>query len=124
MTQNLTLYLEPGYWSHVGSRPTQIFAGGQVTVNFGTVIENAKGGKAGDIIFGNAADNSIWGFGGQRHHLRPRRQRDWSLYSLEYQMREGSDLSSGQLAALTATVGVDTAALVSLIGQVESGALF
>ncbi|HYD61853.1 MAG TPA: DUF4214 domain-containing protein [Noviherbaspirillum sp.] len=64
LSQNVALYLEPGYWGYIGSKATQIYAGGQVTVNFGTVIENAKGGKAGDIIVGNSADNQIWGGGG------------------------------------------------------------
>lgn len=64
LLQSLYLHLDSGYWSHIGSRATQIYGGGQVTINFGTVIENVKGGKAGDSIFGNAADNWISGGAG------------------------------------------------------------
>lgn len=63
-TQSLTLYLEPGYWGYIGSKSSLISAPGQITVNFGTVIENARGGSANDYIAGNAAANRIFGLGG------------------------------------------------------------
>lgn len=61
LSQGLYLHLDPGYWSYIGAKTTQIYGGGQVTINFGTEIENVRGGKAGDIIFGNSSDNHIWG---------------------------------------------------------------
>ncbi len=64
LSQSVSLYLEPGYWSHIGSKATQIYAGGQITINFGTVIENAKGGKGDDFIVGNDANNHIWAMSG------------------------------------------------------------
>jgi Ca2+-binding RTX toxin-like protein len=64
LTQALTLYMEPGYWGYIGSKAALISAPAQVTVNFGTVIENAKGGAGDDIIVGNSAANRIYGQGG------------------------------------------------------------
>lgn len=56
-----TLYLEPGYWGYLGSQAATITAAGQVSVNFGTEIENLLGGNAGDRLFGNAGSNLIDG---------------------------------------------------------------
>jgi hypothetical protein len=63
-SQGVTLYLEPGYWSYMGSKGSLISSSGQVTVNFGTVIENAKGGTGNDTIIGNGADNHLYGYAG------------------------------------------------------------
>ncbi|MFL6671664.1 MAG: DUF4214 domain-containing protein [Massilia sp.] len=64
LAQDLTLYLAPGYWSHVGAKAATITAAGQVTVNFGTVIENALGGAGADLIVGNDVANDIDGGAG------------------------------------------------------------
>ncbi|RZI41331.1 DUF4214 domain-containing protein [Herbaspirillum sp. HC18] len=64
LKQAITLYLEPGYWGYIGSKSSLISSAGQITVNFGTVIENAKGGSADDFIVGNDADNCIYGLAG------------------------------------------------------------
>jgi Ca2+-binding RTX toxin-like protein len=64
LSQNVTLYLEPGYWGFVGSKATTITSPGQVTVNFGTVIENLIGGKGNDTLFGNSANNKVDGLDG------------------------------------------------------------
>lgn len=64
IAQAITLYLEPGYWGHIGSQSSLISSAGQITVNFGTMIEQAKGGSGGDTITGNDADNHLWGLGG------------------------------------------------------------
>jgi serralysin len=61
ISQAVTLYLEPGYWGYVGSKAATITAAGQVTVNFGSVIENLVGGSGSDCLFGNAAANNISG---------------------------------------------------------------
>ncbi len=60
-TQDLTLFLEAGYWSDVGAKASTITARGQITIDFGTVIENAVGGAGNDLIIGNAVANSISG---------------------------------------------------------------
>ena len=64
LAQPITLYLEPGYWGYIGSKSTLISDPGQVTVNFGSVIENATGGSAADTITGNTADNRLYGLAG------------------------------------------------------------
>jgi Ca2+-binding RTX toxin-like protein len=61
---NLTLYLEPGYWSHAGNKDNLITAPGQYTINFGTQIEHAVGGTGDDRIIGNALDNQLTGGAG------------------------------------------------------------
>ncbi|WP_136418452.1 DUF4214 domain-containing protein [Herbaspirillum sp. ST 5-3] len=64
IAQPITLYLEPGYWGYIGSKASLISSAGQITVNFGTVIEDAKGGSGNDIIIGNSIGNHLWGSGG------------------------------------------------------------
>ena len=63
-TQDLTLSLEAGYWSHVGTKAATITARGQITIDIGSVIENAIGGAGNDRITGNAVANSIAGGAG------------------------------------------------------------
>ena len=63
-TLPVTLYLEPGYWGYVGSKASTITSAGQVTVNFGTVIEDLKGGAGADKLVGNSANNAITGGAG------------------------------------------------------------
>ncbi len=63
--QPVTLYLEPGYWSYFGAaKAATITSAGQITVNFGSVIENAIGTGNADSIFGNSVSNSIAGGAG------------------------------------------------------------
>ncbi|NEX60114.1 M57 family metalloprotease [Noviherbaspirillum galbum] len=64
LTQPLTLYLTPGYWGYIGAKSDLMSSPGQVTVNFGTLIEDAAGGAGNDTITGNAADNTLSGNGG------------------------------------------------------------
>lgn len=64
LTQALTLYLEPGYWGYIGSKASTISSAGQITINFGTVIETTKGGSGDDTITGNSPDNRIYGQAG------------------------------------------------------------
>ena len=64
-TQKVTIYLEPGYWGFKGSaKAEKITSSGQITVNFGTVIENLIGSRYDDKLVGNSADNSISGGSG------------------------------------------------------------
>ncbi len=65
LSQPVSLYLTPGYWGFVGSaRASTITAPGQVTVNFGSTIENLKGGSQADRLYGNASANQILGGAG------------------------------------------------------------
>lgn len=64
ITQSINLYLDPGYWGYIGSKSSLISSAGQITVNFGTVLENAIGGSGHDTIVGNSAANQITGGAG------------------------------------------------------------
>ena len=62
LNQGATLYLSPGYWGYVGSaKATTITAPGQVTVNFGTAIENLTGTAFADKLYGNELGNLMLG---------------------------------------------------------------
>jgi serralysin len=62
ITQPITLYLSSGEWGNVGTtKASTITAPGQITVNFGSVIENAIGGSGNDYIVGNDSDNDLNG---------------------------------------------------------------
>ena len=61
----VTLHLIPGHHDFVGESAASIVtAPGQITVNFGTTIENIIGSAFNDALFGNAQDNVITGNGG------------------------------------------------------------
>ena len=61
----VTLHLTPGYHDFVGtSAKTIVSLPGQITINFGTVIENIIGSAFNDFLFGNAQDNVITGNSG------------------------------------------------------------
>ncbi len=61
----VTVYLTPGYWGYLGLAPANhITAPGQVTVNFGTVIENLIGSYQADKLYGNEFANVIDGGSG------------------------------------------------------------
>jgi Ca2+-binding RTX toxin-like protein len=64
-TGKVTIYLEPGYWGFGGGvKADTITSNGQITVNFGTVIENLKGSSYADSLYGNSSDNTISGYAG------------------------------------------------------------
>ena len=55
-----TIYLTPGYWGFVGAKKADLISSsGQITINFGTVIENLTGSNHADTLYGNEAHNSI-----------------------------------------------------------------
>ena len=61
----VTLHLTPGYHDFVGESAAPIVtAPGQITVNFGTTMENVIGSAFDDALFGNAQVNVITGNGG------------------------------------------------------------
>ncbi|GAB2859289.1 hypothetical protein GCM10027277_29730 [Pseudoduganella ginsengisoli] len=64
LADDITLYLEPGRWGYIGQRGHLITDAGQITVNYGTVIENAVGGSGNDTLSGNGADNVLQGGAG------------------------------------------------------------
>ena len=73
VTAATTIYLTPGYWGFVGTvKQPMITMRGQITVNFGTVIENLLGTSFNDNLYGNEIANLIKGNNG-----------DDSLYGLD-----------------------------------------
>lgn len=65
LSEAFTLYLEPGYHGFVGEKASDyITAAGQITVNFGTKIENAIGSDFSDTIYGSNSSNDIFGGAG------------------------------------------------------------
>ncbi|WP_342116708.1 DUF4214 domain-containing protein [Pseudoduganella sp. OTU4001] len=61
LSKNLVLDLRPGYWSYIGKKADVISAAGQVTINFGSVLEVALGGSGNDQLTGNEANNQLSG---------------------------------------------------------------
>ena len=59
--QRVVLYLTPGNWGYIGNKGQNITDAGQVTVNFGTVIENLRGSSHNDFLFGTSGTNIIEG---------------------------------------------------------------
>jgi serralysin len=65
LSQGTTVYLSEGYHGFVGpTKDEKITAVGQITVNFGTVIENLTGSNFDDKLYGNSANNNITGNNG------------------------------------------------------------
>ena len=63
--QGGSFYLTPGYWGFLGNaRASSITAAGQVTLNFGTQIENLVGSNFADKLYGNELANVISGGAG------------------------------------------------------------
>jgi Ca2+-binding RTX toxin-like protein len=65
LAQGATIYLSPGYWGYVGlTKAAKITSPGQITVNFGSSIENLTGSSFADRLFGNDGENLILGGSG------------------------------------------------------------
>jgi len=63
--ESVTIFLKPGYHGFKGqSKNELITAPGQITVNFGTEIENLIGSDQADVLTGNELNNLITGGGG------------------------------------------------------------
>ena len=101
--QGATIYLTPGYWGYVGSSSAStITSAGQITVNFGTVIENLIGSGHADFLYGNASSNQIQGGGGSD------RIEGWEGDD-RIEGGDGNDtLYGGALTALSGNTGADT----------------
>lgn len=64
-SQGVTVYLAPGYWGFNGAVAAgHITDAGQITVNFGTLIEHLIGSQHDDHLYGNDLNNTIQGLGG------------------------------------------------------------
>ena len=62
VSQAATIYLTPGYQGFLGtSKSDKITTAGQITVNFGSVIENLIGSNYDDRLYGNETGNKIEG---------------------------------------------------------------
>jgi serralysin len=101
--QGAAIYLTPGYWGYVGStRTSTITSAGQITVNFGTVIENLIGSGYSDSLYGNASGNQILGGGGSD------RIEGWEGND-RIEGGDGNDtLYGGTFNALSGDTGADT----------------
>jgi serralysin len=65
VNQAATVYLTSGYWGFIGNaKASKITAPGQITINFGSVIENLTGSSYSDKLYGNEVANLINGGSG------------------------------------------------------------
>jgi len=64
VTLGMVLNLSPGHWSYIGAKTDLISAAGQITINMGTLIEQALGGSGDDQIVGNDLNNALLGNAG------------------------------------------------------------
>ena len=63
--ERVTLHLNAGYHDFIGESASKLItAPGQITINFGSVIENLKGTSFSDDLYGNELDNEIQGNAG------------------------------------------------------------
>lgn len=60
-TQNVTIDLNAGGWSHRGEKNSSILAEGQTFIGYNTSIENARGGNGNDRLIGNENSNQLYG---------------------------------------------------------------
>ena len=51
--------MKAGYWDFVGQRGSQITQAGQITIGFGSMIENLTTGSGHDTVFGNELGNKV-----------------------------------------------------------------
>ncbi|MES2152619.1 MAG: DUF4214 domain-containing protein [Pseudomonadota bacterium] len=65
LSQDIRLHLEPGHWDSLGGQANSIDAPGQITINYGSEIENAIGGDGNDELTGNALANFLSGGAGK-----------------------------------------------------------
>ncbi len=63
-TASAYLDLNEGSWSYIGVKSAYISSANQLTINLGTKIENAIGGKYNDILIGNRLNNVLNGGAG------------------------------------------------------------
>jgi len=114
----VTIYMEPGYWGYVGTaKAEKITTAGQITVNFGSQIENLDGSSLGDSLYGNALANAINGNAGNdtvqafagNDTIDGGDGQDTVVYDLNANSYTVSAVTGGfKIAANTGTEGTDT----------------
>jgi hypothetical protein len=115
----VTIYMEPGYWGYVGTaKAEKITTAGQITVNFGSQIENLDGSSQGDSLYGNALANAINGNAGNdtvqafagNDTIDGGDGQDTVVYALNASSYTVTTLSSGgyQVGAKSGVEGTDT----------------
>jgi len=60
----IVLDLNDGSWNYIGRKSSSILDKDQIYIGDFTIIENARGSRFGDSIFGNEADNRLHGMSG------------------------------------------------------------
>ena len=108
VSQGATVYLSPGYWGYLGNTPSDsITAAGQITVNFGSVIENLLGSAYADHLYGNSSNNQIDGGSGD-DVIDGGSGTDIAIYSGTRSQYNISRTASGfQVQSLSGTDGTD-----------------
>ena len=116
--EKVTVYLEPGYWGFKGeAKADTITSNGQITVNFGTKIENLIGSNFDDHLVGNELNNLITG--GEGSDSLDGGDGDDELYGGEgNDTLDGSTgidtaIYSGSLSDFTLTKGTDSWAITT-----------
>ena len=114
----VTIYLEPGYWGYVGSaKADAITTAGQITVNFGSQIENLDGSSLEDGLYGNGLANAINGNagadtitgGGGNDTIDGGAGQDTVVYALSAGSYTVSAITGGfKIVAKNGTEGTDT----------------
>jgi Ca2+-binding RTX toxin-like protein len=114
----VTIYMEPGYWGYVGTaKAEKITTAGQITVNFGSQIENLDGSSLGDSLYGNALNNVINGNAGNdtvqafagNDTIDGGDGQDTVTYALNANNYAVSAVTGGfRIAAISGTEGTDT----------------
>ena len=118
-SQGCTIFLTPGYWGFTGSAQAPLItAPGQITVNFGTRIENLLGSAQADALTGNDWNNRIDGGSGDdtligglgSDTLAGGDGQDTAVYALAASNYTVTSLSTGgyQVVAKTGAEGQDT----------------
>jgi hypothetical protein len=118
LNQGATIYLTPGYWGFVGaSKASTITTAGQITVNFGTYIENLIGSQHSDALYGNDLNNSMNGMSGGdtieggkgNDSIDGGTETDIAIFSANYSAVETRYITSAfTVRGNTSTIGTDT----------------
>jgi len=118
LDQGATIYLTPGYWGFVGaSKASTITTAGQITVNFGTYIENLIGSQHSDALYGNDLNNSMNGMSGGdtieggkgNDSIDGGTETDIAIFSANYSAVETRySTSTFTVRGSTSTIGTDT----------------
>ena len=99
-TERVTIYLDPGYWGFKGeTKADTITSKGQITINFGTEIENLIGSNFDDHLVGNELNNKLTGNAGND--------------TIDGSTGIDTTIYSGSLSDFTLTKGTDSWAITT-----------